>query len=306
MELFAEANYSILSKRKIAAILSGILLLIGLFSLIFHKGLRLGIDFQGGTLVQMQFDESVQVSDIRSALENVGMGSAEIQQFGAENEVLIRVLGSSDQQGTEASEQIQSALSTNLPNNPFEVRRLEQVGPEIGSELRGQAVLAILSALLGIVIYISIRFEFKFAIASIVALVHDILITLGVFSLLDLEITLAIIAAFLTIVGYSLNDTIVVFDRVRENLKSLRRETYEHIVNLSINQSLSRTVVTSVTTFLVVSILFLFGGEVIKNFAFALVIGVIIGTYSSIFVASPVIVEWEARTEGQGRLTRKK
>ena len=305
MELFAEANYSILSKRKIAAIISGILLLIGLFSLIFHKGLRLGIDFQGGTLVQMQFDENVQITDIRSALENVGMGSAEIQQFGAENEVLIRVLRTSEQQGTEASEQIQSALSTNLPNNPFEVRRLEQVGPEIGSELRGQAVLAILSALLGIVIYISIRFEFKFAIASIVALIHDVLITLGVFSLLDLEITLAIIAAFLTIVGYSLNDTIVVFDRVRENLKSLRRETYEHIVNLSINQSLSRTVVTSVTTFLVVSILFLFGGEVIKNFAFALVIGVIIGTYSSIFVASPVIVEWEARTEGQGRLARK-
>lgn len=306
MELFAEANYSILSKRKIAAIISGILLLIGLFSLIFHKGLRLGIDFQGGTLVQMQFEENVQVSDIRSALENVGMGSAEIQQFGAENEVLIRVLQGSGQQGTEASEQIQSALSTNIPDNPFEVRRLEQVGPEIGSELRGQAVLAILSALLGIVIYISIRFEFKFAIASIVALVHDILITLGVFSLLDLEITLAIIAAFLTIVGYSLNDTIVVFDRVRENLKSLRRETYEHIVNLSINQSLSRTVVTSVTTFLVVSILFLFGGEVIKNFAFALVIGVIIGTYSSVFVASPVIVEWEARTEGQGRLAQKK
>ncbi|MBD3274140.1 MAG: protein translocase subunit SecF [Candidatus Marinimicrobia bacterium] len=306
MELFAEANYSILSKRKIAAIISGILLLIGLFSLIFHKGLRLGIDFQGGTLVQMQFEENVQVSDIRSALENVGMGSAEIQQFGAENEVLIRVLRTSEQQGSEVSEQIQSTLTTNLPDNPFEVRRLEQVGPEIGSELRGQAVLAILSALLGIVIYISIRFEFKFAIASIVALVHDILITLGVFSLLDLEITLAIIAAFLTIVGYSLNDTIVVFDRVRENLKSLRRETYEHIVNLSINQSLSRTVVTSVTTFLVVSILFLFGGEVIKNFAFALVIGVIIGTYSSVFVASPVIVEWEARTEGQGRLARKK
>ncbi len=306
MELFAEANYSILSKRKIAAIISVTLLLIGLFSLIFHKGLRLGIDFQGGTLVQLQFEETVEVSDIRSALESVGMGSAEIQQFGAEDEVLIRVLQTSEQQGAETSEQIQGALSTNIPDNPFEVRRLEQVGPEIGSELRTDAVLAILAALLGIVIYISIRFEFKFAIASIVALVHDVLITLGVFSLLDLEITLAIIAAFLTIVGYSLNDTIVVFDRVRENLKSLRRETYEHIVNLSINQSLSRTVVTSVTTFLVVIILFLFGGEVIKNFAFALVIGVIIGTYSSVFVASPVIVEWEARTESQGRLTKKR
>lgn len=306
MELFAEANYEILNKRKYMAIFSGILLLIGLFSLIFHHGLRLGIDFQGGTLMQMQFEQPVQVSEVRSALETVGMGSAEIQQFGAENEVIIRVLQVDEGQGTKVSEEIQSALSETILNNPFEVRRLEQVGPKIGGELRGQAVLAILSALLGIVIYISIRFEFKFAIASIVALVHDVLITLGVFSLMDLEITLAIIAAFLTIVGYSLNDTIVVFDRVRENLKSLRRETYENIVNLSINQSLSRTVVTSITTFVVVVILWLAGGEVIKNFAFALVIGVIIGTYSSIYIASPVIVEWEARTESQGRLQKKR
>lgn len=295
MELFAEANYDIISKRKFGMILSGTLILIGLFSIVLHNGLRLGIDFQGGTLMQLQFEERVEIADLRSAMEQVGFGSAEIQRFGTPEEVLIRVLALEGEEGRKASEQIRTAISEQIPGNPFQVRRLEQVGPEIGSELRGQAVLAILSALLGIVLYISIRFEFKFAIAAIIALVHDILITLGVFSVLNLEIGLSIIAAFLTIVGYSLNDTIVVFDRVRENLKAMRREAYDSLVNMSINQSLSRTVVTSVTTFLVVLVLYLGGGEVIRNFAFALIIGVVIGTYSSIFVASPVIVEWEAR-----------
>ncbi|MBS1271284.1 MAG: Protein translocase subunit SecF [Candidatus Marinimicrobia bacterium] len=306
MELFAEADYKILEKRKITTIISVALLLIGLVSIIFHNGLRLGIDFEGGTLMQIQFEEAVEVSDIRNALENVGHESASIQQFGAPNEIIIRVLRLEEQEGIEASEAIKSSFTDHFPDNPYQVRRLEQVGPKIGSELRGAAVLAILSALLGIVLYISIRFEFKFAIAAIIALIHDVLITLGVFSVLNLEITLAIIAAFLTIVGYSLNDTIVVFDRVRENLKALRREKYFNIVNLSINQSLSRTVVTSVTTFVVVLVLYLGGGEVIKNFAFALIIGVVIGTYSSIYVASPVIVEWEARTEGKGRLAKKR
>jgi len=295
MELFAEANYKILDKRKFGAIFSIALIAIGLLSIIFHNGLRLGIDFQGGTLMQLQFEQQVEIADIRSAMDEVGFGGAEIQRFGAPNEILIRVLALQGEEGRKASEQIKTAISQSIPENSFQVRRLEQVGPEIGSELRGQAVLAILSALLGIVLYISIRFEFKFAIAAIIALIHDILITLGVFSVLNLEISLAIIAAFLTIVGYSLNDTIVVFDRVRENLKAMRREAYDAIVNTSINQSLSRTVVTSVTTFLVVLVLYLGGGEVIHNFALALIIGVVIGTYSSIFVASPVIVEWEAR-----------
>ncbi len=295
MELFAEADYNIIDKRKFGAILSGVLIVIGLLSIVFHNGLRLGIDFQGGTLMQLQFEQPVGISEVRTAMEEVGFGSAEIQRFGTPQELLIRVLSLSGEEGHRASEQIQASISEQLSGNPFEVRRLEEVGPEIGGELQTQAVLAILSALLGIVLYISIRFEFKFAIAAIIALVHDILITLGVFSLLNLEIGLSIIAAFLTIVGYSLNDTIVVFDRVRENLKAMRREAYDSLVNTSINQSLSRTVVTSVTTFMVVLVLYLGGGEVIKNFAFALIIGVVIGTYSSIFVASPVIVEWEAR-----------
>ena len=171
------------------------------------------------------------------------------------------------------------------------------VGPKIGSELRTSMILAIFVALLGILLYISWRFEFVFAVGAIAALFHDVVITLGIFSVLQLEITLAIIAAFLTIVGYSLNDTIVIFDRIRENLKVLRREKYDKIINTSINQSLSRTVVTSMTTMIVVVILFVFGGEVIHNFAFALIVGVIVGTYSSIFIASPIVVEWEKRQE---------
>jgi preprotein translocase SecF subunit len=185
---------------------------------------------------------------------------------------------------------------------------VEKVGPKIGAELRKAALWAIIIALFFILLYISWRFEFIFAVGAIAALFHDVLITLGVFSVLRLEISLAIIAAFLTIVGYSLNDTIVVFDRIRENLKVLRRETYENIINTSINQSLSRTIVTSLTTLIVVSILYFFGGEVIHNFAFALIIGVLIGTYSSIFIASPILVEWEKRRELKkaGTLTKRR
>lgn len=305
MDLFANANYDFLSKRKFAAIISAILILIGLFSIIFHNGLRLGIDFQGGTLLQLQFDNPVQIGDIRSALEGHGFANAEIQRFGAEDEVIIRVQQTSGG-GTETSDQIQTALSDALQDNPFQVRRTEEVGPQIGSELRGKAVLAILSAMLGMVIYITLRFELKFAVAAIIAIVHDVLVTLGVFSVLNLEINLPIIAAFLTIVGYSLNDTIVIFDRVRENLKSLRREAYNKLINLSINQTLSRTIVTSLTTFLVVFVLWMWGGEVIRNFAFALVIGVVTGTYSTIYIASPVVVEWESRSKSTGRLQRRR
>lgn len=306
MELFAHANYKILEKKKIAATVSLSLIAIGLFFIIFHHGLKLGIDFEGGTLMQLQFEQPVQVSQVRNALANLGLQDAEIQQFGSPNEVIIRVLKLEEQKGEETAQQMQQALGASLPNNPFQVRRLEQVGPKIGGELRGKALLAILSALLGIVVYVSIRFELKYAIAAIVALVHDVLITLGAFSVLNLEISLAIIAAFLTIIGYSLNDTIVVFDRVRENLKALRRDPYEKIVNLSINQTLSRTIMTSFTTFVVVLVLWLFGGEVIRNFAFALVVGVVVGTYSSIYVASPIVVAWNARTGNSGKLRKKR
>ena len=213
-----------------------------------------------------------------------------IQKFGDDKEVLIRILEAKGD--TEAADLISQALTDYFTTNPYEIRRVEKVGPKIGEELKGKAVLAILGAMFGIVIYITFRFEFKFAIGALIALAHDVLITLGIFSLLDIEITLAVIAAFLTIVGYSLNDTIVIYDRIRENIKAMRRENYEKIVNTSINNSLARTVVTSLTTFMVVFILYIIGGEVISGFSFAMMLGVVVGTYSSIFIASPVLIEW--------------
>jgi preprotein translocase SecF subunit len=197
------------------------------------------------------------------------------------------------------SEQALNEIATKLAANKFELLSKDTVGPRIGSELRNDAIKAILIALILILAYISWRFEFKFAVGAVAALFHDVLITLGIFSLLKLEISLAVVAAFLTIIGYSLNDTIVVFDRIRENLKVMRREEYPKIFNISINQTLSRTLLTSLTTFVVVLILFFFGGEVIHTFSFALVIGIIVGTYSSVFIASPVVVEWYLKAEAK-------
>lgn len=297
MEFLVDAKFDFVSKRKAALVFSGVLILLGLGSLIVHKGPHYGIDFLGGTSIELEFEQPIAISDVRSAVSEAGYGKAEIKNFGAPNEILIRVR--EQEAGTEISGAIKASISKAFPDNSYTVQLVEKVGPKIGAELRSSAFWAILIALLGILMYISWRFEFMFAVGAIAALFHDVVITLGVFSVLGLEISLAIIAAFLTIVGYSLNDTIVVFDRIRENLKVLRRETYEAVVNTSINQSLTRTIVTSLTTLAVVTILYFFGGEVIHNFAFALIIGVVIGTYSSIFIASPIVVEWEKRREAK-------
>lgn len=295
MQLLVNTNYDFIGKRKIAVSISALLILIGIVSLIIHKGPNYGIDFLGGTSIELEFEKPISVGDVRAAVNDAGYGNAEIKNFGASNEILIRV--EEQEAGTEISDAIKAQISKAFPDNPYTVQMVEKVGPKIGAELRDAAVLAILIALFFILLYISWRFEFIFAVGAIIALFHDVLITLGVFSLLRMEITLAIIAAFLTIVGYSLNDTIVVFDRIRENLKVMRREPYEKIINTSINQSLSRTIMTSVTTLLVVAILYVFGGEVIHSFAFALLVGVIVGTYSSIFIASPILVEWEKKQQ---------
>ncbi len=303
MQFLADVNIDFIGRRKLAVFVSGALILIGIVSLIINKGPNYGIDFIGGTSMELKFDEPISVGEVRDAVSAAGFPNAEIKRFGAPNEIIIRV--QEQETGTEITGTIKESISEQIPGNPYVVQLVEKVGPKIGSELRQAAILAILIALFFILLYISWRFEFVFAIGAIAALFHDIIITLGVFSLLNLEISLAIIAAFLTIVGYSLNDTIVVFDRIRENLKVMRRETYETIVNSSINQSLSRTAVTSLTTLLVVTILYFFGGEVIQDFAFALIVGVIIGTYSSIFIASPIVVEWEKSREAKkGRAGR--
>jgi preprotein translocase subunit SecF len=285
-----------IKKRKVALIISLVLIIAGSVSLITRGGPNYGIDFTGGTLVQLKFSQPVTVQEVRSGLKGIGLGDSVIQRFGSENEVVIRMEASAGNL-EDVGHKITSHLQKLLPGQSIEVRRTELVGPKVGKDLRGKALLAIVIALCGIVAYISWRFEFRFAVAAIVALIHDMMITVGVFSILDKEFTLTIVAALLAIVGYSLNDTIVVFDRIRENFKARRRGAVDEVINKSINETLSRTILTSLTTLMVVLVLTLFGGEVIHAFAFALVIGVMVGTYSSVFIASPILSFWQARVK---------
>ena len=289
-EMIKNVNINFLGKRKLAGMISGAVILAGLVSILLHGGPLYSIDFEGGTEVQVLFTESTSVESVREVLAEIGYGDATIRGFGNEDEFLIHVKTS-----TKSEEQvntIREALAS-IHGGSYEIRRLETVGPKIGKELKGDMISAVLIAMAGIVIYISIRFQFMYAIGALVALTHDVLITLGLFSLLNMEISLSVLAAFLFIVGYSLNDTIVVFDRVRENAKEKRHDSFLSVINLSLNQTLNRTVITSLTTLTVVLILLFFGGEVIKPFAFALTVGLIVGTYSSIFVAAPVVLAWD-------------
>ncbi|MFH1941577.1 MAG: protein translocase subunit SecF [bacterium] len=308
MELFRSTNIDFISKRKYAYAASVFLLLVGVVSVIVRGGPNYGIDFKGGTSIVLRFEKEVTTNEIRNSLDPIGLGTSEIKRFGTRNEYVIYVAQQKGMSATEMAENVQSAISASLKDTVYEVRKVDTVGPKIGEELRKAMVLAILLALFLILIYIGWRFEFLFSVGAIVALFHDVLITLGIFILLNIEISLKEIAAMLTIVGYSLNDTIVVYDRIRENLKVLRNEPLQAIINKSINQTLSRTIVTSGTTFIVVLTLFILGGEVIKGFAFAMCIGVIVGTYSSIYVASPVVLEWQLRHGGKRelRMARKK
>ena len=289
-ELIKNVNIDFLGKRKLAGMISGAIILAGLVSIVLHGGPLYSIDFEGGTEIQVLFTESTSVESVREALTEIGYGDAMIRGFGNEDEFLIHVKTAT--QSEEQVNTIREALAS-IHSGKYEVRRLETVGPKIGKELRGDMISAVLIAMAGIVIYISIRFQFMYAIGALVALTHDILITLGLFSLLNMEISLSVLAAFLFIVGYSLNDTIVVFDRVRENAKEKRHDSFLSVINLSLNQTLNRTVITSLTTLTVVLILLFFGGEVIKPFAFALTVGLVVGTYSSIFVAAPVVLAWD-------------
>lgn len=294
----AGTQIDFLSKKKAALFISAAVIIAGLVSLIARGGPNYGIDFSGGTLVQLKFSRPVAVREVRSGLKAMGLGDSVIQRFGSEEEIVIRMRSSPG--GLEdVGRKITTQLQKTLPGLDVEVRRTELVGPKVGKDLRQKAILAIAIALCAIVIYISWRFEFRFAIAAIVALVHDITVTVGVFSLMDKEFTLPIIAALLTIVGYSLNDTIVVFDRVRDNLKARRRGTVDEVLNRSINETLSRTLLTSLTTLVVVVVLTTLGGEVIHDFAFALVIGVVVGTYSSIFIASPILSVWQPKASAR-------
>ena len=302
MRFFGKTKIDFIGKRRIAFAISLVIILAGIVSLVINKGPKYSIDFTGGVAMELDLTpvkegaQIIKVQDIRDALTNAGIQDAEIQEIkGAEGKqfILIKtqvVGGMKDKTSTKVIDVIKKEFPDNV-NNETLIRLQEEVGPKIGEELKGKAILAIFWALLGIILYIWWRFEFTFGLAAVAALFHDILITIGIFSFLGIEISLSIVAALLTIVGYSLNDTIVVFDRIREDLKLYRKESYGSVINHSINETLSRTIITSLTTFVVVLSLYLFGGTVIHDFAFAILVGVIVGTYSSIFVASPLMVE---------------
>ena len=336
-----DINIDFIGKKKIAFFLSIACIAISFLTLIIHKGPRLGIDFAGGTLVQIKFKSPVQIDDIKDGLKTIGLDKSSVQQYGqlTDNEFLIRTeisYGSGDGFTMDIKKAMESSTA-----NEVEIRRVEMVGPQVGEDLRKKALFAMFYALLFITIYISGRFELKwmlsgvvaaaligavyifnlfnvsipfligaalivslvvfwflelkYAMGAIVALIHDVIITVGIFSIFDKEFTLPIIAALLTIIGYSLNDTIIVFDRIRENLRKYHRKPLAFIVNRSINETLSRTILTSLTTLMVVVTLFILGGGIIHDFAFALIVGVLVGTYSSIYVASPILLAWQNR-----------
>ncbi len=296
-----DINIDFVGKRKFAMVVSIALILIGLVSLIVKGGPNYGIDFAGGTLVQVQFAEATDASAIKKALSTLELGSPVVQSFGDnQNEFLIRVeQASGELKGL--SVVIRDALEKTYEKGSVDIRRVEMVGPQVGKDLRSKGIKALFYAMLGLLAYISWRFEFRFAVGAIVALVHDVLITIGAFSLFGKEIDLPIIAAFLAIIGYSLNDTIIVYDRIRENSGKHNKESFSFIVNRSINETLSRTLLTSGTTLLVVLALFVLGGGVIHNFAFAMLVGVMVGTYSSVFVASPVLILWQQKMDDKSK-----
>lgn len=277
-------NINFMSKSKPALMMSGIILLVCLGSIIF-RGLNLGIDFTGGTLIEVGYEQTADLTKVRSALGEAGFGDAIVQHFGTSKDVLVRIAPREDMSSAQLSSKLLSILNT-TSDTQVNMRRVEFVGPQIGDELIEKGGMAMLIALLCILVYVWIRFEKRFSVGSIAALVHDVIFTLGVFSIFQIEFDLTVLAALLAVIGYSLNDTIVVFDRVRENFRIIRKGTPVEVVNTSINQTLSRTVMTSVTTLLVLIALFVFGGELIHGFATALIIGVVVGTYSSIYVAT--------------------
>ncbi len=370
MNILDNLNIDFISKRKIAYIISGSLILLGLLSLA-TRGLELGIDFKGGTEIALKFDDPINISDIRAELEKLGLGNSEVKTFGGESGILVRtelqaipadvhskIITSikasilkfepnseptiSDSNATSVTfsfakvtmansiesklqndgyqtsrlddthlilrvgiaDWIEGALRSNMPNNHFVVQKEDVVGPKIGGELKQDSVISIILALAGILIYLGFRFKFVFALGAVVALFHDVLITLGVFALLhgvipglNLEISISVVAAFLTIVGYSINDTVVVFDRIRENLKIHKTAQLADNMNNAINKTMRRTLITSLTTLFVVAVLLVFGGDVLRGFAFALTLGIIVGTYSSIFVANSFVYEYVQRTQ---------
>ena len=278
-----ETSIDFLGKRKLAVVISALLILISIASMVV-RGFNFGIDFTGGTIIEVGYTKNAELDQIRGVLGKQGFGDALVQHFGAAADVMIRIAPREGVSSAELSDRIFAELKGQ--DSSVQLRRVEFVGPQVGEELTNDGGLAMLYALIGILIYVALRFEYRFAVGSVAALVHDVIITLGAFSILQLDFDLTVLAAILAVIGYSLNDTIVVFDRIRENFRKIRKGSPEEIVNASLNQTLSRTLMTSFTTILVLLALFFIGGESIHGFATALLLGIFVGTYSSIYVAS--------------------
>ena len=287
----SDTHFNFIKLMKPAVIISLAVIVIGIGSLILHGGPNYGIDFAGGSLIQIKFPQEAAADKIRSALKPMGFEGSIIQKFGP-NEVIIRTAESgADPKGLTA--RIEEAFTSVFGKGAYEVRRIEVVGPKVGKDLTKKALLAIIFSWIGILIYVGVRFEFRYALGGIVALVHDVLITVTFLSLFDKEFDLNIVAALLTIIGYSINDTIVIFDRIRENTRKNIRMALNDVINMSVNQTLSRTILTSLTVLLVLLVLFFFGGAVIHDFTFALLVGTVAGIYSTVFIASPIVLLFE-------------
>jgi preprotein translocase subunit SecF len=296
LELIRGTTIDFLGKRKFAFIISGILSIIGIIAIvqIANGRANLGIDFAGGTAIQLKFEKPINLHEVRKALEEGGVKDFDLQDLPAVQKILIREKKTTQQLG-QVSEIIKGIISKKFPENKFVVDSTTEIGPKVGGKLRVDAAQAIALATLGILIYVAIRFKFDFAVGATIATFHDVLAVLAIFYLLGKEINLILVTALLTIAGYSLTDTVVVFDRIRENLKTRIKEPVEAVMNKSINEVLSRTIITSLTVLITSLALFFFGGEVIHDFSLAMILGVIVGTYSSIFVASPVVLLWRKK-----------
>lgn len=287
-QVSTKAMINFMSKRKLAMVFSIVLIIISIGSLA-TKGLNLGIDFTGGYLIEAGYQTDVKLDEVRTALANAKFKDAQVQNYGSSKDIIVRIAPREDINKAEIGDNILNILKTTSEKEVV-MRRIEFVGPQVGDELRDDGGIALLVALGGILIYISIRFQFKSAVSAILALMHDVIITVGIFSILQMEFDLTVLASILAVIGYSLNDTVVVLDRIRETFRNVRKTSAEDILNISINQTLARTMVTSLTTLLVLFALFFYGGEIIHGFATALIIGVFIGTYSSIYIASSTLM----------------
>lgn len=287
MEIFkTNKTYGFMAKRIPFTAVSAILIVISIFSL-FTKGLNFGIDFAGGTVIQIKYEKEAPISDIRDLLKGTSHSNAAITKFGSDEEIIIRMTGSTSTLGNDIGEELKTVLA---PTGNFEIRRVDMVGAKVGDELAEKGLMSLLLSFVGIIIYVSFRFDWKFAFVSLLALLHDVIIAVGAVSLFNIEVNLDILAAILTLLGYSLNDTIIIFDRIREVIQTSKEDNLEKLIDESVSRTLPRTTLTSLTVLFTVLTLYLFGGEIINGFAFTMLVGVIVGTYSSIFVASSFLV----------------